>query len=74
MLMSFLSQYLNLSSISSLRSSDLAGLMPTFEDDEPSALQTLMLNNTGVDDEVAALHFMLSGTCDIGTCRDENNQ
>ncbi|KAK0246050.1 RNI-like protein [Armillaria nabsnona] len=46
-------KYLNLSSISSLRSSDLAGLMPTFEDDEPSALQTLMLNNTGVDDEVA---------------------
>ncbi|KAK0198662.1 RNI-like protein [Armillaria mellea] len=46
-------KYLNLSSIPSLRSSDLTGLMPTFEDDEPSALQTLMLNNTGVDDDVA---------------------
>ncbi|KAK0208562.1 RNI-like protein [Desarmillaria ectypa] len=46
-------KYLNLSSISSLRSSDLAGLMPTSEDDEPSALQTLMLNNTGVNDEAA---------------------
>ncbi|KAG7450326.1 RNI-like protein [Guyanagaster necrorhizus] len=46
-------KYLNLSSISCLRSSDLAGLMPTFEYDEPCALQTLILNNTGVDDEVA---------------------
>lgn len=35
-----------------LRSSDLAGLMPE-DDDEPSSLEVLNLNNTAVDDQAA---------------------
>ena len=34
-----------------MRSSDLEGLLP--EDEPPSALESLILNSTGVDDDVA---------------------
>ncbi|KAF4605393.1 hypothetical protein EYR40_004177 [Pleurotus pulmonarius] len=43
---------LNLSGVVSLRSSDLAGLMPE-DDEEPSSLEVLNLNNTAVDDQAA---------------------
>lgn len=39
--------------MSLLRSSDLAGLLGD-EGEEPSPLETLVLNNTGVDDDAAA--------------------
>ncbi|KAF7437001.1 hypothetical protein PC9H_003835 [Pleurotus ostreatus] len=43
---------LNLSGVMYLRSSDLAGLMPD-DDEEPSSLEVLNLNNTAVDDQAA---------------------
>ncbi|KIK71212.1 hypothetical protein GYMLUDRAFT_66419 [Collybiopsis luxurians FD-317 M1] len=45
--------YLNLSGISSLRSGALAGFVPD-EGMDPPALQTLVLNNTGIDDGAGA--------------------
>lgn len=44
-------QRLNLASIPSLRSADLAGLLTDDINDGGSPLETLILNNTGVDDE-----------------------
>jgi len=43
---------LNMASISSLRSLDLAGLVPDTAEDSPPPLKTLLLNNTNVDDNV----------------------
>lgn len=45
-------QWLNLSSIPSLQSSDLSGLLPE-NANNVSPLQTLLLNNTGVDDDAS---------------------
>ncbi|KAI0789647.1 hypothetical protein C8Q75DRAFT_891744 [Abortiporus biennis] len=46
-------KHLNLAGISSLKSSDLSGLLIDDIELEPSKLQELVLNNTGVNDEVA---------------------
>ncbi|KAH8102600.1 hypothetical protein BXZ70DRAFT_890543 [Cristinia sonorae] len=43
---------LNLAGISSLRSMDLAGLVPDVSEEEPR-LKTLILNNTNIDDDAA---------------------
>jgi hypothetical protein len=39
--------------ISSLRSSDLSGLLADTVEQHPSSLETFVLDNTGVDDEGA---------------------
>ncbi|EPQ60876.1 RNI-like protein [Gloeophyllum trabeum ATCC 11539] len=44
---------LNLANITSLRSSDLSDLVPWEEGEEPSPLETLILNNTNIDDDAA---------------------
>lgn len=44
---------LNLAGIPSLRSSDLIGLMPTDAIHDLSVIEMLILNNTGIDDDVA---------------------
>ncbi|KIY65524.1 RNI-like protein [Cylindrobasidium torrendii FP15055 ss-10] len=47
-------KYLNLSAIGALCSSDFAGLVPDVENNHTApALQTLLVNNTGVDDGAA---------------------
>lgn len=45
-------QKLNLAGIPALRSRDLEGLLPTDDDQNESALESLNLNNTGIDDKV----------------------
>jgi len=45
---------LNLAGIPALRSRDLAGLLPSDEDPNPSGLEFLVLNNTSVDDDSAS--------------------
>ena len=42
-----------MASISYLRSSDLAGLVPDGADDPPPRLRELVLNNTNMDDDAA---------------------
>ncbi|TDL28013.1 RNI-like protein [Rickenella mellea] len=44
---------LNLSGITPLRSSDLAGLFPSTDTEAKSPLHTLLLNKTGIDDDAA---------------------
>lgn len=46
-------QWLNLSALPSLRSLDLSGLLNPNGDFAPSELRTLILNNTGIDDDAA---------------------
>ncbi|KAF5368559.1 hypothetical protein D9758_002432 [Tetrapyrgos nigripes] len=46
-------QYLNLSNLPSLRSTDLAALLPLDELDATPPLRTLVLNNLHIDDEAA---------------------
>ncbi|KAF9036413.1 RNI-like protein [Hymenopellis radicata] len=62
-------KYLNLSAITSLRSADFVGLLPDVENDHrPPLLETLVINNTGVDDEIspflACCHELL--TLEVG--------
>ncbi|TFK57375.1 RNI-like protein [Heliocybe sulcata] len=52
---------LNLSNISSLRSSDLSNLVPLDVGEEPSPLETLTLNYTNVDDDAAAFISSCTG-------------
>ncbi|KAF8634002.1 hypothetical protein AX15_001176 [Amanita polypyramis BW_CC] len=42
---------LNLAGIPNLRSADLAGLLPKRDGDDSAAVESLVLNNTGIDDE-----------------------
>jgi hypothetical protein len=44
-------QKLNLAGLPSLRSQDLAALLPVGSDHQSSSLTTLVLNNTGIDDD-----------------------
>jgi len=46
-------QKLNLAGIPRLRSIDLAGLLPAIAEQGHSPLETLILDNTGVDDRAA---------------------
>lgn len=54
---------MNLAGIPSLRSSDLSGLMST-DVEGVSPLETLILNNTGIDDEAA---IYLGSCVELGT-------